>query len=116
MAGDVIMHVHPDDGQDWQAQCARCGSSMDWQECENCDGEGLSGHDCGEDCCCCADPEEPNVPCGICGGHGGWNRCLSAPEWCQAHPMPGREDIESGLPEWYVASPAPSDEGRPGDA
>ncbi len=44
---------------------------MEWIECENCGGEGFVGHDCGEDCCCCLDPED-NVPCDVCGGKGGY--------------------------------------------
>ena len=47
------------------------GSDDDFVECWNCGGEGYSGHDCGEDCCCCADPE-PNVVCHVCNGKGGW--------------------------------------------
>lgn len=47
------------------------GSDDDWVDCWNCGGEGYEGHDCGEDCCGCADPE-PNVPCHVCHGKGGW--------------------------------------------
>lgn len=43
-----------------------------WIECENCD-DGLDGHDCGDDICCCLNPED-NVTCQYCGGKGGW-RC-----------------------------------------
>ncbi len=50
-------------------QCGRCGSSITFQECGNCGGDGVTGHDCGEDCCCCADPED-NVTCDICHGVG----------------------------------------------
>ena len=39
------------------------------KECWNCGGEGFSSHDCGEDTCCCADPE-PNVRCHVCNGEG----------------------------------------------
>ena len=54
--------------------CLRCGCcTMYWEECWNCD-EGYSSHDCGEDCCCCDDPE-PNVTCDICGGKGGYYVC-----------------------------------------
>ena len=42
-----------------------------WKECWDCGGTGLNGHDCGEDTCCCAYPEE-NMPCQICDGQGGW--------------------------------------------
>jgi len=45
----------------------------DWEECSNCGGEGIAGHDCGEDTCCCLRPEE-NMTCYICEGKGGWNR------------------------------------------
>jgi hypothetical protein len=38
-------------------------------ECEACGGEGVDGHDCGEDSRCCVDPE-PNVTCRVCGGSG----------------------------------------------
>jgi hypothetical protein len=72
--------------------CARCGSSMTWIDCEMCGGEGVDGHDCGEDCCCCIDPED-NVPCDACRGRGGWWQCMSNPVWCEAHPLPGREKV-----------------------
>jgi hypothetical protein len=42
-----------------------------WHTCWNCGGEGTSGHDCGEDSCCCLDPED-DQPCQICHGEGGW--------------------------------------------
>lgn len=47
----------------------------EWVECWNCE-EGYSSHDCGEDCCACAAPED-NVRCDICKGKGGWWRCYS---------------------------------------
>lgn len=57
--------------------CERCGCcEMTTEECEQCD-EGLNGHDCGEDCCCCADPEE-NVRCGFCRGRGYFEVCLGS--------------------------------------
>lgn len=43
----------------------------EWIDCWNCGGEGYSYHDCGEDVCCCLDPED-NVVCDICHGKGGW--------------------------------------------
>ena len=46
---------------------------MLWVECEHCD-DGYSGHDCGEDTCCCADPID-NVVCDICRGECGWWTC-----------------------------------------
>ena len=46
----------------------------EWCECWQCGGDGVHGHDCGEDCCCCLHPED-NTTCDICDGHGGWWRC-----------------------------------------
>jgi hypothetical protein len=45
----------------------------EWVDCWNCGGSGFSHHDCGDDCCCCADPGD-NVECDICDGVGGWDR------------------------------------------
>lgn len=74
-----------------EPSCARCGSSMTWVDCWNCE-DGYSHHDCGEDTCCCLYPED-NVTCDICRGRGGWWVCLSSENWCQDNPMPGYEDI-----------------------
>ena len=53
--------------------CEKCNFELDWAECYNCE-EGYSSHDCGEDCCCCLEPEN-NVTCDICDGNGGWWAC-----------------------------------------
>jgi hypothetical protein len=98
----VIAPHPPADGRDWDCQCARCGSSCYYRDCWNCE-DGYSHHNCGDDCCCCAFPE-PNVVCDICDGDGGWNCCLSSAEWCQANPLPGRENVERGKIEWFVCS------------
>jgi hypothetical protein len=92
----------PNDRNEYDCQCARCGSSCDWTDCWNCGGEGVDGHDCGEDCCCCAYPEE-NVRCSICKGYGGWYSCLSSAEWCKLNPLPreGREPYDRGEIEWF---------------
>lgn len=89
----------PGDGKDYDCQCARCGSSGDYEDCDSCE-DGFDGHECGEDVCCCRYPEQ-NVPCDICRGHGGWWRCVSSPEWCNANPLPGREDVSRGEFEWF---------------
>lgn len=81
------------DGRGEDCQCARCGSSCDWLSCPECF-HGYTGHDCGEDTCCCAHPEE-NVVCGYCDGTGGAWHCLSTPAWCSANPLPDREHIPS---------------------
>jgi hypothetical protein len=95
-----------DSEADTEAQCARCGSSTTWIDCESCDEFGMAGHDCGEDSCCCEFPEE-NKTCNFCGGHGGWLTCLSGPEWCEANPSPGHENTPSGEVEWFSV---PTDE------
>lgn len=81
-------------GPEEDCQCARCGSSAVLSRCGNCDEFGYSHHDCGEDTCCCVDPE-PNVRCNWCEGEGGSWHCCSGRAWCDAHPMSGREHIES---------------------
>ena len=47
------------------------GQPVWWVECEDCGGTGVDGHECGEDVCCCAEPED-NIPCDSCHGKGGW--------------------------------------------
>lgn len=93
-------------GMEIDCQCARCGSSIDVEHCEHCGGDGVDGHECGEDTCCCLYPHD-NVPCEFCGGTGAWRRCLSSPEWCRANPIPGREHIERGAVEWFTFSREP---------
>lgn len=56
--------------------CDKGHGEKDWCECWKCGGEGVDGHDCGEDCCCCLYPED-NVRCDICNGKGGWWRCYT---------------------------------------
>ena len=81
-------------------QCARCGSTLMWEDCSNCAGEGVSGHDCGEDSCCCADSFD-NMRCDICQGKGAFPRCASSPEWCEANPREGRENTPRNTPETF---------------
>ena len=70
------------------AECPRCGLPTERVECWDCSGEGYTHHDCGEDCCCCLDPE-PNVTCGTCGGDGGWSECADCvPRTIAAQPKP----------------------------
>lgn len=45
----------------------------EWVRCWQCGGGIYVDHDCGEDTCCCAFPED-NVICDICNGEGGWER------------------------------------------
>lgn len=96
----VIQPDPPRDGDAWDCQCARCGSDLDHETCDVCGGDGVDGHECGEDCCCCLDPEE-NVVCDACGGRGSFPRCLSSAKWCEANPLPGREAVKRGQVEWF---------------
>ena len=62
-----------------EPSCKKCGSCMFWRDCYNCE-DGFSYHDCGEDCCCCFNPE-PNVRCDICLGKTGWWQCMHCNPW-----------------------------------
>lgn len=77
---------------DLDVQCKRCGSSISIEACDDCGGTGFSHHDCGEDCCSCAAPED-NVPCSLCSGEGTWGICLSSEAYCNTNPRPGCEDV-----------------------
>lgn len=68
--------------------CPRCGSSADFEMCDQCGGDGwVESPD--EDSW--AFLEDELEECGYCLGKGGWWQCLSSYEWCQAHPLPGQE-------------------------
>lgn len=101
MSTQTWIGEHPHDGRYYRSMCARCGSSLDFEPCDMCAGEGVAGHDCGEDCCVCLYPE-PNVLCDCCHGEGSYPQCLSQREWCESHPLPGREDVARSTPEWFV--------------
>lgn len=105
MSHPIIQRNPPPDGRNWDCQCARCGSSADFEECLECE-DGYNGHDCGEDCCCCLYAED-NVVCQYCDGQCGWVTCLSSADWCQANPLPGREDIQRGEIEWFLIEAEP---------
>lgn len=77
---------------------------MIWIDCEQCGGEGVDGHDCGEDCCCCLDPVE-NAPCDSCDGTGGWYECMASEEYCEDNPLKGRHNIKRGRVEWFAYTP-----------
>jgi hypothetical protein len=65
----------PDDYDD--LRCEVCGASADYETCWQCYGEG-GFHDCGEDCCPCAEPEL-NEECNICAGRGRYLVCIAHP-------------------------------------
>lgn len=53
------------DSDDWE-----------WVDCWNCNGEGVTHHECGDDVCCCLLPED-NVICDYCNGDGGYKETNS---------------------------------------
>jgi hypothetical protein len=85
-----------EDFTDEECQCARCGSSCGFSDCDRCGGEGFVY---GEDIASSYDygwiDEDATYECAQCHGKRGWHFCLSGPEWCKTNPMPGREHIES---------------------
>jgi hypothetical protein len=80
-------------------QCARCGSSVECLTCWDCGGEGDHGSACWDDLCHgneeCIHGDADLIVCDTCGGAGGTLHCISPREWCEAHPLPGREHIPS---------------------
>ena len=78
------------DDQYGGVQCARCGSSVDFELCPECGGEGWVEADEPDSW---AWLEDDLVRCGTCAGEGGWYECLSSVEYCRTHPLPGREHI-----------------------
>ena len=82
MSGGVIQPFSPEDGRDWDCQCARCGSSATLEECDFCCGNG---------------------ECEMCHGAGHWWACLSSSEYCIGNPLPGREQTTRGI-EWFVVA------------
>jgi hypothetical protein len=95
MTTPIIQPHPPIDAKDYDCQCARRGSSMRWQDCEewDCD-DGYQSESMDE-------VDDYDGLCDTCDGEGGWHICLSSPEWCNANPLPGRESIKRGEVEWF---------------
>src|SRR5262245_57561719 len=70
-----------------EALCPICECcSLSSESCDQCGGDGVYGHDCGEDTCYCADPDEPTESCDICGGEGGFMVCLGGCDFDRKQP------------------------------
>lgn len=95
----VIAERPPGDGREWDCQCARCGASTDHIDCAQCGGEG-GGSRYEED------PlwydEDDWWPCDYCRGRGGFIVCGNPVAWCEAHPLPGREQVKRDAIEWFT--------------
>jgi hypothetical protein len=102
MSVTKIIGKCPRDGREWDCQCARCGSSMAFEDCDNCGGEGFIEDDDWQ-----ADPGD-GWDCDWCRGSGGHWVCLSSEQWCDAHPADGRADITRGMVEWFTFDQPPS--------
>ena len=84
-------------GLEIDAACARCGSSVDSERC-HCD-SGFE-YDYGDGIY-----DVELVACDECDGAGVFHRCMSSYDYCQANPLPGREDIPRGKIEWFTVAP-----------
>jgi hypothetical protein len=89
------------DGREWDCQCARCGSSVDFEMCEYCGGEGWTEPgDLYSENPLWYDEDEV-APCHVCNGACSFPHCCSSLGWCEANPLPGREDVNPGTVEWF---------------
>jgi len=95
MAESVVAAAPPNDGREWEAQCARCGSSVVRETCGSCGGDVFLLDDESDDA------GEPGG-CDECCGAGGWRDCASSAAYCAGNPMPGREGVVRGGVEWFV--------------
>lgn len=73
-------------------QCRRCGSSLDWEQCATCEATG--------DLDWVTALGRRNCP--TCRGSGRMPTCLSTREYCDTHPLPGRDHIDRHTPEKFT--------------
>lgn len=80
-------------GLELGCRCARCGSSIDTEWCNECEDGPIYDED---------DGDVSDMLCDACDGRGAWHSCMASWEWCLANPLPGREDIARGTVEWFT--------------
>jgi len=54
--------------------CKRCQCEAEWRDCPECDEDGFTHHECGEDTCACINKSN-NVVCDNCDGATGFWIC-----------------------------------------
>lgn len=102
MSESIISENPPNDGRDWDCQCARCGSSMLSESCGACGGDGITGPgELYEQDPLWYSPDDYER-CHQCEGEGAWMLCGSSPDYCLLHPIAGRIEIERHTPEWFT--------------
>jgi hypothetical protein len=106
--GNVIGNIVP--GDDWECQCARCGSSIQFDPCASCGGDGWT--EPGE--LYEQDPlwydQNDTEACPDCDGEGSFAICISSRRWCQTHASVGRGKYPRHTVEWFhVGYPETSD-------
>lgn len=96
---DTFIGPHPpNDGRDWDCCCARCGSTVTFERCDSCGGDGVV--EVYEEDPLNNDPGDVEG-CETCSGAGGWRTCLASAEWCEANPRRSRIH-ERGVIEWWT--------------
>lgn len=64
-----------------EMMCGRCGSTLDYRRpCVWCEATGYT-------------TDDPDPSCPRCEGTGRAPYCFSTPEWCEANPLPGCEEV-----------------------
>lgn len=77
-------------GLEIDCQCARCGSSMNSERCDECEDGYVD------------DGQRDDETCFYCDGTGTVHTCCSSPDWCNDNPLPGREQTGRGQIEWFT--------------
>jgi len=84
-------------GIEIDCQCARCGGYMASERCGSCEDGFVDRYE-----------EDPLwyghelYKCSECDGAGHNQWCGNGADWCEANPMPGRENVRQGEVEWFT--------------